>query len=91
MQVYTNATKRDPQHTIDVNPVHIIDFVIPKFRNMPKKWKIIDARHMLPGLKLHYKIWPDGINRVSFEEAHNGVANFEHWYTEDQLTDNLPF
>lgn len=84
MQIRTNASKRDRNHTIELNNEQL-RFVRQKFKNMVKSFKHIDAGHILKGLRLHYKTYPDGITRVSFEEPNNGVAYEEDWYTKEQL------
>ncbi len=85
MKVYTNATKRDPHHMIEVPDKMIETVVLPKFKHMPSSWKVVDAKQIMPGLKLHYRRCDDGQTRVSFEEPNNGVANGAHWYTEIDL------
>lgn len=91
IQVKTNATKRNPDHRIELNENQIKNFVLPRFKYMARSWKVVDASNIIPGLKLHFHVCKDGLVRVSFEEKGEGVAKDCDWYTMDELLDLLPF
>ena len=90
IQVKTNATKRNPDHRIELTETQITNFVIPRFKNMQRNWKVVDASNLIPGLKLHYH-FAKGEVRVSFEEPGEGVAKDCDWYSRDDLVNLLPF
>lgn len=83
MQIRTNASKRDRNHTIDVTAEQL-RYVRQKFKCIPRGFKSIDGGFILSGLKLHYKTF-DGVVKVSFEEKNNGLAEEQDWYTKEQL------
>ena len=82
MRVYTNTSKRDPNHIVTISADMMLNFIIPRFDYMRgKKFKYIKV----PGtqLTLHYNTVGDGVE-LGFEEPHNGVA--ETWYSKEILT-----
>ena len=83
MKVYTNATKRDKDHTIDISADVVLNFIIPRYKIIGgKKFKYIKAYDIKPGLTLHYST-VGGEVKLGIEEPKNGVA--ETWYTKDIL------
>lgn len=82
MHVETNRTAKEPGHLLELKVKEVRAFVMPRFRFMNGKFKIIPWHHH-DGLKLHFKKYGDGTVRVGFEENGYGVA--ETYYTMDEL------
>ena len=57
---------------------------------MAKSFKTVDANHILPGLKLHYRK-ENGEVKMYFQEKNKGVADNCNWYTADDLINLLNF
>lgn len=82
MKVYTNASKRDKGHMVNISADMMLNFIIPRFGYMRgKKFKYVKV----PGtqMTLHYNTVGDEI-KLGFEEPHNGVA--ETLYSKEILT-----
>ena len=82
MKVFTNASKRDPNHMVSISADMILNFIIPRFGYMGgKKFKYIK----IPGtqITLHYTTVGDEV-KLGIEEPKNGVS--ETWYTKEILT-----
>ena len=93
IRVKTNASKKcygDPEHTIEITECQLLKIVLPKFKHMEKSFKTVDARTIMPGLKLHYRKVGEEV-KMYFEEPGKGVANECNWYTADDLIDLLNF
>lgn len=91
IKVKTNASKKcygDPEHTIEITEGQLLKIVLPKFKHMEKSFKTVDASHILPGLKLHYRK-ENGEVKMYFQEKNKGVADECNWYTADMLIDML--
>lgn len=81
MKVYTNASKRDKDHMVNISADMMLNFIIPRFGYMRgKKFKYVK----IPGtqMTLHYNT-VDGEIKLGFEESHNGVS--ETWYRKEIL------
>ena len=89
IQVKANRTNRDPNYRIGLTNEQLLNIVAQKFSRMPRKWKVVKAYEIKPGLCLHYRKCEDGLTRVSFEEEHYGVANADCWYTEEEIIDMI--
>ena len=82
MKVYTNASKRDKDHMVNISADMVLNFIIPRFGYMRgKNFKYVKV----PGtqITLHYNT-VDGEIKLGFEEPHNGVS--ETLYTNEILT-----
>lgn len=81
MKVFTNASKRDPNHMVSISADMVLNYIVPRFGYMRgKKFKYVK----IPGtqMTLHYNT-VDGEIKLGFEEPHNGVS--ETWYQKEIL------